>query len=213
MMDADRGVYYELDPIAARVWTLLETARPVAEVCDVPTGEYVVSSEGCLRDVVALLQQAQELSMVEVRAPEHDDPRAGPDSLRPPMSAICGIHLRAGGPPPRPRRPAGGVAGPPRGHSCGMGRGPRPVSAGAATRPAGEAAPERLPRVDRRAGLAVTASARLDDRAALCAALGVPHPRRSDVPDGELILKSVRALGPAVPGAACSATTPSPCGT
>ena len=81
MMDADKGMYYELDPIATRVWTLLETARSVAEVCDVLAGEYDVSSEVCRRDVLALLRQAQELGIVEVRAPAHDEVRGGPDSL------------------------------------------------------------------------------------------------------------------------------------
>ena len=81
MMDADKGMYYELDPIATRVWTLLETARSVAAVCDVLAGEYDVSSEVCRRDVLALLRQARELGIVEVRAPAHDEARGGPDSL------------------------------------------------------------------------------------------------------------------------------------
>ena len=48
----------------------------------------------------------------------------------------------------------------------------------------------RLPLADRRAGLAVTASCRLDDRASLCDSLGVPHAQRAGMPDGALILRA-----------------------
>ena len=43
---------------------------------------------------------------------------------------------------------------------------------------------------DRDAGLTVATDARLDDRAALCDALGVPHPDRVGLADGDLILRS-----------------------
>ena len=56
--------------------------------------------------------------------------------------------------------------------------------------------PERqMPFVDRRAGLAVAAWARLDDRPALCGALDVPHPRRASTPDGALILRAYERWG------------------
>ena len=38
MMDSDNGMYYKLDPVAARIWRLLDTARAVAEVGDVLIG-------------------------------------------------------------------------------------------------------------------------------------------------------------------------------
>ena len=40
MMDPDEGRYYELDPVGSRIWALLETARPVAQVCDRLVDEY-----------------------------------------------------------------------------------------------------------------------------------------------------------------------------
>ena len=54
---------------------------------------------------------------------------------------------------------------------------------------------ECLPRGEGAAGLAVTASARLDDREALCAALAVPHPERRGLSDGALILRAYRRWG------------------
>ena len=43
MMDPDKGRYYELDPVGTRIWTLLEAARPVGEVCDALVEEYEVT--------------------------------------------------------------------------------------------------------------------------------------------------------------------------
>ena len=52
----------------------------------------------------------------------------------------------------------------------------------------GQAAP--LLHFDRAAGLTLAADARLDDRDALCAALGVPRPERAGLADGDLILRA-----------------------
>ncbi len=48
----------------------------------------------------------------------------------------------------------------------------------------------RSPCLDRDAGIAVTADARLDDRDTLCSALGVPHAERSALTEGSLILRA-----------------------
>ena len=55
------------------------------------------------------------------------------------------------------------------------------------------------PPVHQDAGLAVTASARLDDRAGLCDTLGVPYPQRASLSDGELILRAYARWGRACP--------------
>ena len=67
MMDADKGLYYELDEIGARIWSLIETARPAAQVCDELLEEYDVTSEACRRDVLGFLARAGELGIVELR--------------------------------------------------------------------------------------------------------------------------------------------------
>ena len=41
----------------------------MAEVCDLLVGEYDVTSEICRRDVLALLERAHELGIVEMRTP------------------------------------------------------------------------------------------------------------------------------------------------
>ena len=57
-----------------------------------------------------------------------------------------------------------------------------------ASKAPGQAAP--LLHFDRAAGRTLAADARLDDRDALCAALGVPHPERAGSTDGDLILRA-----------------------
>ena len=49
---------------------------------------------------------------------------------------------------------------------------------------------EKLPMIDSLDGLVITASARIDNRDELFNALSIPHPRRVDMPDSQLILKA-----------------------
>ena len=42
MMDVDEGQYYELDPVGARIWGLLETGRSAADLCDTLAAEFDV---------------------------------------------------------------------------------------------------------------------------------------------------------------------------
>ena len=66
MMDADEGMYYELDPVGARIWTLLETERSVEEMCALLVAEYDVTPETCRDDVLEFLGRAKELGIVAV---------------------------------------------------------------------------------------------------------------------------------------------------
>ena len=55
--------------------------------------------------------------------------------------------------------------------------------------------PERMPRVEPGAGLALTASIRLDDRTGLCNALGIPGGERAELSDGALLLRAYERWG------------------
>ena len=66
MMDMDEGRYYEFDAIAAKIWTLIETGRPVAELCDALAAVYDVEPEVCRRDVLAFLNETEEMGIVRV---------------------------------------------------------------------------------------------------------------------------------------------------
>ena len=67
MMDVDEGQYYELDPIGARIWTLIEGPGPVAEICDALADEYDVDPDTCRHDTLEFLQTASEYRLVRVQ--------------------------------------------------------------------------------------------------------------------------------------------------
>ena len=69
------------------------------------------------------------------------------------------------------------------------------VALGARYPAARQACAESPLRFDHEAGLAVAADARLDDRDTLCNALGVPHPERAAIGDGDLILRAYTRWG------------------
>ena len=75
MMDVDEGQYYELDPVGARIWTLLETDRSAADLCDALAAEFDVDPGTCHRDTLEFLQSASALRIVHVQ-PDQTAPPA-----------------------------------------------------------------------------------------------------------------------------------------
>ena len=67
MMDVGNGQYCELDSVGARVWALIETGRPVAEVCDALVAEYDVEPDVCRCDVLAFIEEIAGLGIVRAR--------------------------------------------------------------------------------------------------------------------------------------------------
>ena len=57
VLQLDRGIYYGLDPVGARVWDLLAEPRSVSQLRDTICAEYEVDQETCERDVTALLRR------------------------------------------------------------------------------------------------------------------------------------------------------------
>ena len=60
------GRYYELDPISGKILTLLDTGRPVAELCDALVAGYDIDLEVCRRDVLAFLIELEDMGIVRV---------------------------------------------------------------------------------------------------------------------------------------------------
>lgn len=60
------GVYYGLDPVGARVWTLLEAPCTVAELRDAVVAEWEVDAPTAERDLLALLEALAARGLVEV---------------------------------------------------------------------------------------------------------------------------------------------------
>ena len=67
MMDVDEGQYYELDPIAARIWMLLETASPASALCETLATEFEVDLATCQQDTLEFLQSGLEQRIFELQ--------------------------------------------------------------------------------------------------------------------------------------------------
>lgn len=75
MMHVEEGRYYELDPVGASIWALLERARSVDEVCEAMGRRYDVAPETCRADVREFLGELGRLGAVR-RMGEADGGRA-----------------------------------------------------------------------------------------------------------------------------------------
>jgi hypothetical protein len=64
VLDLESGVYFGLDPVGTRIWTLLsEHATPQA-VCDAMIQEYEVAPDVLSADVLLLVGELQETGLV-----------------------------------------------------------------------------------------------------------------------------------------------------
>jgi hypothetical protein len=67
VLSLKNGAYYGLDPVAARIWTMLAEPRTVGAIRDALLSEYEeVEPERCTREVVGLLRQLAKWELVEI---------------------------------------------------------------------------------------------------------------------------------------------------
>jgi len=66
ILELEAGVYYGLDEVGARIWSLIQEPRSVDEVRDILLEEYEVEPERCQHDLIALLQRLAEEGLVKV---------------------------------------------------------------------------------------------------------------------------------------------------
>lgn len=67
LLDIHGGVYYGLNPVAARIMSIIETPTPVAEIVEALLDEYEVEEDVCLRDVLHLLGELADRELIEIR--------------------------------------------------------------------------------------------------------------------------------------------------
>lgn len=67
ILNVKSGIYYGLDPVGARIWTLMQQPRAVAEIQNAITGEYDVEPSQCARDLRALLEKLLAEGLIEVQ--------------------------------------------------------------------------------------------------------------------------------------------------
>ena len=66
ILDLKAGVYYGLDAVGARIWSLIQEPRTVNEIRDILLEEYEVEPEHCERDLLVLLRRLADEGLVEV---------------------------------------------------------------------------------------------------------------------------------------------------
>ena len=66
MMDIQKGKYFALNPVATRIWDLLEKPLAHAELCSLLVEEYEVEEAGCSSDLQEYLEEMVGLGLIKV---------------------------------------------------------------------------------------------------------------------------------------------------
>jgi hypothetical protein len=67
ILDLKSGVYFGLDPVGARVWSLIQEPKTVGAVVEALLQEYDVEPSRCEADVLALLEELANRALLEVK--------------------------------------------------------------------------------------------------------------------------------------------------
>ena len=68
ILNLKNTVYYGLNPVGTRVWSLLQQARSVGELRDALLDEYDVEAERCESDLLGLLEKMRSEGLIQVRS-------------------------------------------------------------------------------------------------------------------------------------------------
>lgn len=68
ILNLKNTVYYGLNPVGARVWTLLQQPRTIAEMRDALLEEYDVEAGRCEADLLELLEKMRSEGLIQVRS-------------------------------------------------------------------------------------------------------------------------------------------------
>jgi hypothetical protein len=67
ILNLNDGMYYGLNEVGARIWSLLSEPITVSRIRDELEREYDVDSERCETDLVRLMSQLQDAGLIEVK--------------------------------------------------------------------------------------------------------------------------------------------------
>jgi hypothetical protein len=68
ILNLKNTVYYGLNPVGTRVWSLLQQARSVGELRDALLDEYDVEAGRCESDLLGLLEKMRSEGLIQVRS-------------------------------------------------------------------------------------------------------------------------------------------------
>jgi len=66
ILDLKASMYYGLNAVGARIWSLIQEPRTIEEIRDALVSEYEVEPERCESDLIALLQSLADAELIEV---------------------------------------------------------------------------------------------------------------------------------------------------
>lgn len=67
ILDLKSGQYYGLNPMGARIWSLIQEPRSITEVLNTLLNEYEVDASQCEQDVMALVQKMAATGLIEIQ--------------------------------------------------------------------------------------------------------------------------------------------------
>ncbi|MCI0650480.1 MAG: PqqD family protein [Planctomycetes bacterium] len=70
ILHLESGIYYGLNEVGARIWSLVEEPRTVQALIDAIVAEYDVEPEQCARDVETLLGRLVEKRLISISPPK-----------------------------------------------------------------------------------------------------------------------------------------------
>lgn len=68
LLQTTLGIYYGLDEVGTRVWSLITAGKRVQDICDSLVAEYDVDRETCTHDLLALLEKMAVKRLIEVQS-------------------------------------------------------------------------------------------------------------------------------------------------
>lgn len=66
ILNIKEGEYFELNPVAARVWEIIQEPRAVNEIMDIIFEEYDVSKEELEKDLYELIHELYAKNLVDI---------------------------------------------------------------------------------------------------------------------------------------------------
>ncbi len=67
ILNLKNSMYYGINPIGTRIWTLLKEPRSVEDLRDTLLSEYEVDEKLCERDLLDLLEKMKSEGLIEIR--------------------------------------------------------------------------------------------------------------------------------------------------
>ena len=65
-MDTERGEYQLLKGTALYIWKLLEKPKTLDELCSDITGEFGITKEQCIEDVIPFIGEMEEIGLIRI---------------------------------------------------------------------------------------------------------------------------------------------------